>query len=1601
MTTEITKNLSVDEKSDICPESEDIGEEICEIQSEPPKNIALKNEPERISDKEIASEASVIKQDENLEQEAIRDDMKTVCKSVRDESENICKQEANLISPMDVEELNEPVKEKTPPAEHNLSVTKIKEMSEETSDDKNNLEPEIQKNIIESIEASTSKNEIININQPSEPILLTSNESTIISSELKHDENQEALSGELQKSHEICEEQKLEIDHKRITEICSVDRKESHCTEAQLIINIEEQSKKEVETINEVQDISIVSKSEEIDRQESEVKDNREISEEVSKQEITVEFNNQENEKDASQKIENNQETKEITENEENLKNDKQPNELIILSSNELIASSNQESAEVINNQGAENEDISTEFDNHENTEQPHCHTETEEIGKQDSIENFVDQQLCKLSEDVEDQVCTENRGNVIEHNDHIALSNNEKGVSSELPNEETLVQSDHQKEEIEIDNQEKVDHEETSEQSGFQTEGKKIDNQDNKEKFDDEKRSNQSNHQIEANEIDIQENTEEVIQEKSSKQSDLHAKGINNQGNTENVDHKETSEQSDLQTEVEEIDNQKNAEKVEHEETSEQSNLHVDAKEIDNKENMERVDHEEASEQSNNQAEVEKINDVENTENFNHEETSKQSSLQAEAKEINNKENMEKVDHEQLSEQSDLQTEAKEIDNKKNMEKVDHEEISEHSNLQAEVEKIDDQEDKEKDAHEQLLEQSDLKAEAEKINDQDNTENVNHEKTSEQSNLQAEVEKIDDQEDKEKDDHEQLSEQVDHQAEVEKIDEKEDKEKVDHEQLSEQVDLQAEVKKIDDQEDKEKDDHDQLSEQADFQAEVEKINDQENTEKVDHEQLSEQADPQVELEKINDQEYTEKVDHEQLSEQPDLQAKLEKIDNKENTENFDHEDTSKQSGLQTEAEKIDNQENTEKVYYEETSKQSNLQVEAEKIDNQENTEKVEHEKTSDLKKKAKEINNIKIIDKFDHQEKTIELDYQENTEKVCHDKIAQQSNYPGKTEKINKKEGEDEKETYNKEPNSSKSSKYHSILKKRILLSDHKITKVHDSKEEISSNESLDQKSHFQEIVENKINPIKTSVQELTQDHFREQELKTVKPIEITSSFEKRNEIFSIENANIMEKEQPVTSQQKIFEGVTSSLLISERQLESNMNKTCIENALDLNINEIRKTEAKSKEALDKRESLGIKSSSVHTVTLPTNAIEYSNSAIDLSIVHKSSNSKDVKEALPEPSIYEKSNLSKIQTLVEESTRYERVSDKTKNVENLNLKKPINEKLDLKVQPMISEKLYLKTSSTKEIPVENPILTNENEKTAGQAEPLCKESDFDKLTSKIETKIKTTAPKEVSDTNCRLSLRSSSRQISKPVENKSTEEQTELVKVTEAQKELTTSAVSGESTSHKSVGNRKRKLSRRKSLSESDSDGGHFGTDLISQENTLEDEDEEEEEEAVLRKKPRIRGKVAVVRKKAATRQSNKLDDTALKEKAELKEEAKEEDNEETDTKTLQNFKFDYDENEDVVANVAAIKTLICKDPVPTAEKSSDDDSITKKNIGRSRKSKRGRAKQETVQESSSDEEDSKSSNVPDSKRTKTLESPEKPTRKKRETGVKGIIFN
>lgn len=293
----------------------------------------------------------------------------------------------------------------------------------------------------------------------------------------------------------------------------------------------------------------------------------------------------------------------------------------------------------------------------------------------------------------------------------------------------------------------------------------------------------------------------------------------------------------------------------------------------------------------------------------------------------------------------------------------------------------------------------------------------------------------------------------------------------------------------------------------------------------------------------------------------------------------------------------------------------------------------------------------------------------------------------------------------------------------------------------------------------------------------------------------------------------------------------------------------------------------------------------------------------------------------------------------------------------------------------------------------------------------------------------------------------------------TEEIKVVENEAEVNKTPLLDLSQSTlKPLASRKRKISERKSISESDSEG-NIATDSMSHENSSEDE------ETVLKKKPRMRGKTSSPRKVPVTRKlparksvaekpveqatvavadekleeqkvpTKPLESTLEESKATLEEseavmvlpeiktnERLEEQNVETkvleesketpliqeiktkeeenkSNQTLQNLQFDYDANDDIAANVAAIKTMICKEPKKESS-SEDDESERKTSVKRGRKGKRGRFNKRNDAESSSDEDSFKKTSRTDSKRTKTEETNDtSPTKKKRETGPKGLL--
>jgi hypothetical protein len=204
----------------------------------------------------------------------------------------------------------------------------------------------------------------------------------------------------------------------------------------------------------------------------------------------------------------------------------------------------------------------------------------------------------------------------------------------------------------------------------------------------------------------------------------------------------------------------------------------------------------------------------------------------------------------------------------------------------------------------------------------------------------------------------------------------------------------------------------------------------------------------------------------------------------------------------------------------------------------------------------------------------------------------------------------------------------------------------------------------------------------------------------------------------------------------------------------------------------------------------------------------------------------------------------------------------------------------------------------------------------------------------------------------------------------------------------------------RKRKISERKSLSESDSEGNNI-TDSVSHDNSSEDE------EAVQKKKPRMRGKTTSPRKvlprravtKKAAEEEKKVEpkvEPKVTENLRQTPEKKDKDSKET----LQSLKFDYDGSEDVAANVAAIKTMICKDAglkkETTSEMSEDEEADRKLSNRRGRKTKRGRSGRANDAGSSSDEDPLKQASKTDLKRSKTSEDTKttSPNKKKRETG-------
>lgn len=202
----------------------------------------------------------------------------------------------------------------------------------------------------------------------------------------------------------------------------------------------------------------------------------------------------------------------------------------------------------------------------------------------------------------------------------------------------------------------------------------------------------------------------------------------------------------------------------------------------------------------------------------------------------------------------------------------------------------------------------------------------------------------------------------------------------------------------------------------------------------------------------------------------------------------------------------------------------------------------------------------------------------------------------------------------------------------------------------------------------------------------------------------------------------------------------------------------------------------------------------------------------------------------------------------------------------------------------------------------------------------------------------------------------------------------------------------------RKRKKSERKSISESDSEGNNV-TEPVSHDNTSEDEE-------VQKKKPRIRGKTTTPRKIQPSRRTADAKKVAevVAEKIEGKlveepTETPKADGIET-KQTLQNLQFDYDGTDDIIANVAAIRTMICKEPKKESASESEDEGSDKR-IGnkRSRKTKRGRFGKRNEVDSSSDEASVGQSSKIDSKRSKTFDETKDQTstpKKKRE--AKGL---
>ena len=101
----------------------------------------------------------------------------------------------------------------------------------------------------------------------------------------------------------------------------------------------------------------------------------------------------------------------------------------------------------------------------------------------------------------------------------------------------------------------------------------------------------------------------------------------------------------------------------------------------------------------------------------------------------------------------------------------------------------------------------------------------------------------------------------------------------------------------------------------------------------------------------------------------------------------------------------------------------------------------------------------------------------------------------------------------------------------------------------------------------------------------------------------------------------------------------------------------------------------------------------------------------------------------------------------------------------------------------------------------------------------------------------------------------------------------------------------------------------------------------------------------------------------------------------------------TKQDLKFDYDANEDVVANVAAIKSMMNKD-VKTEDDEEEND-VSKK---RGRKSKRGRYARKSNQNDGSSSDEGAPSSAKEAKK-EGLPSKTTTPKKKRETGPKGLL--